>query len=417
MSFQGLSAILLFTFTIPIVMKYRILPIEGTPYWLFGILFFSLIGFGIYSLAQKKITLGKGVLLWICIAISLGGASITAIADRHRIAPVWQTHDIILQQEAAMRYLLQKKNPNKETYFGTPVEMFHYDELGDPTAINPALYHFVMPPGYLLLPFPFYWVANRAFGYFDGRMVSIVCMVGLLVILSRWFKRRDIAEIAIIITALSPAATDYFIEGRSDLFALFWLVFSLFLLDKKKYLFSSLIMGIAITTKQTIWFAFPLWCVFMWTQVHNSFKKTLIYIVTACTVGALITLPFLVWDPQAFLNSVIFYLSAGGKTGYPVSGYGMSMILYSTGIIKGLHDYFPFMVLQLIFGIPTLFATIWFLIKKPSIWRFFIGFSLTLFAFWYTSRYFNNSHIAVVAGLFALGILKKYDEESKQTEI
>lgn len=39
----SLDALLLFLFSLPVVFKYRILPIEGTPYWLFGILFFFLL--------------------------------------------------------------------------------------------------------------------------------------------------------------------------------------------------------------------------------------------------------------------------------------------------------------------------------------------------------------------------------------
>ena len=38
-----LDSILLFAFAVPVVMKYRILPVEGTPYWLFGILFLILV--------------------------------------------------------------------------------------------------------------------------------------------------------------------------------------------------------------------------------------------------------------------------------------------------------------------------------------------------------------------------------------
>jgi len=431
MSFRGISAMLLFSFTIPIVMKYRILPIEGTPYWLFGILFLCLIGYSLFSIFPEVISglmngKNKGInrkhehssievirttFLWVCIAISLGGASITAIVDRHNIAPIWGTHDIILQQEAAIRYLIQRKNPYKETYFGTPVEMFRYEEIGNTKAINPALYHFVMPPGYLVLPLPFYWVANRMFGYFDGRMLLLFLMTIMLYLLSKWFKRKDIAELAVIITALSPAATDYFIEGRSDLFALVFLIGALFFLNKKTLYLSLFSFSLAILSKQTMWFATPLYLTYVYVIHGYSWKKLLLPIAVIGGISMVVTGPFLVWDFQAFLSSVVFYLSAGGPTGYPVSGYGLSMILYSLGVIRDVHAYYPFQIWQFGIGIPVILLTVVVFLKRPSVSFFLIGFAITLFSFWYTSRYFNNSHIAVVAGLFALGILKKYDED------
>ena len=158
-----LDSILLFAFAVPVVMKYRILPVEGTPYWLFGILFLILgthcfMSFypGILGGYKKHLEKLKMLCVTTTIAITLGGAVVTAMFDRAKTAPVYGVHDIILQQEAAMRYLLVGKNPYKETYFGTPVESFNYDEPGNTEATNPAMYHFVMPPWYVLFPFAFY---------------------------------------------------------------------------------------------------------------------------------------------------------------------------------------------------------------------------------------------------------------------
>ncbi|MCX8009223.1 MAG: glycosyltransferase family 39 protein [Patescibacteria group bacterium] len=411
MNFKALSAILLFSFSLPVVTRYKIFPAQSDQYWLYGILFFSLIGFCVLSVYfQKKFSFIRSILFWICIAISLGGASISVIHERHVIAPIWKTHDIILQQEAAMRYLLQGKNPYKETYFGTPVEMFNYDEPGNPDAVNPALYHFVMPPGYLLVPFPFYWIANRLFGYFDGRMVLIVFMIGTLMFLWKWFRKSDIAEVAIIFTSLSPASVDFFLEGRSDAFALFFLVGALFFLFKKYTIMSVIFFSFAILSKQTMWFAIPLYGAYLCWLHKKHLQKIFQPIILMGIIVAGCVVPFLVWDTKAFLDSVIFYLSSGGEKGYPVSGYGLSMILYSLGIIRDIHDYYPFIIWQGIFGGITMLATIRFFLQKPSDSRFLIAFSLTLFAVWYTSRYFNNSHIATIAGLFGLGILKHYDE-------
>src|SRR3989344_2894776 len=168
MNLISIGAVLLFALSIPVVMGYRILPIEGTPYWLVGILFVLLT---VNILRPKLIKF----LLWPIIIIVLGATMMTAIVDRSKTAPIYGVHDIILQQEAAMRYILEGKNPYKETYFNTPLAAWHYAELGK-EVVNPALYHFVMPPWYLLFPFPFYFVSTPLFGFFDGRMPLLFCL-------------------------------------------------------------------------------------------------------------------------------------------------------------------------------------------------------------------------------------------------
>lgn len=388
-----------------------------------------------YPLLLKKVNrlLSVGLLVLI-LAIVLGGSTITAIADRHRIAPIWGTHDIILQQEAAMRYVLQKKNPYKETYFGTPVEMFGYSENGV-EAVNPALYHYVMPPGYLLGHFPFYVVANRTVGYFDGRMVSLVVMVGMCLLLWLMLKNRVLKELAIVLTALSPATVSYFIEGRSDFFALFWLLTALLFLQRKYFVIASVMMGMAFLSKQTMWFALPLFFVLLLAKLHpflqekNSrvstvftwiktllvnatvMKKIILYIFLCIVIITIVSLPFILWDAQSFFNSVVFYLSQGGSTGYPISGYGFSMVLYSLGIFSNLKQYYPFILWQLGLGIPVLIVFSWYLLRVPKLSVWFVSYGLFLFVIWYFSRYFNNSHIAFLSSIFILGIVFHYDEQ------
>ena len=102
-------------------MTFRISPGE-TPYWLFGFIFLGMLVYlfmDLLSLKEKTYMLWKNVLLWILIIIVLGSAFSASIIVRHQTAPIYGVHDIVLQQESAMRFLLDGKNPYKETYFGT----------------------------------------------------------------------------------------------------------------------------------------------------------------------------------------------------------------------------------------------------------------------------------------------------------
>lgn len=403
-----LCSILLFAFSIPVVTHYRILPVVGTPYWLFGILFFLLFLHIIFSFTGHWGRV-RDVLFWTILVIVLGGTTVTAIVDRSKVAPVYGVHDIILQQEAAMRYLLVGKNPYKETYFGTPVEGFHYDEGGKP-AINPALYHFVMPPWYLLFPFGFYFISTPILGYFDGRMPLVFLAFALFFLVFRWFKHKQVGQLAVVLLALSPATVDYVIEGRSDVFALFWLVLALYLLDKKHVLWSGIVYGLALMSKQTIWFSLPFYLSYVWWKTGG--RRTIgITIVGILATAGILVAPFFLWDPKAYFESTVLYLSRGGPQGYPVAGYGWGMILWSFGIVKDFHAQHPFFLWQAIVGLPALFVLLRFLKQRPSISMVWFGYAAFLFVMWYFSRYFNNSHMGYLSSLFVLAGCFLLDEQ------
>lgn len=415
MEYFGLDAILLFVLSVPVVMRYRILPVSGTPYWLFGVLFFMLLCNVLISLyphrmgTHKYVTRIKTALLGCALMIVVGGTMITSIIDRAKTAPVYGVHDIILQQEAAMRYLLEGKNPYKETYFGTPLEQWQYDELGKP-AVNPALYHFVMPPWYLLFPFVFYFFSIPLWGFFDGRMVLVFAMAGLLLTVFRWFRNTHIRFLAMILIALSPGVIDYVIEGRSDVFVLFWFVGSLFLLEKRRFALSAVLCAFALMSKQTAWFSIPFIGAYIWAVSKRSWKTLLRYMCITSAVSALILSPFLWWDANAFINSVIFYLSGNTAHSYPISGYGLGMIFYSLGIVKNIHDSYPFIIWQIAIGLPIYVVCIRWLTREPKMSRLLIGYTTVLFVLWYLGRYFNNSHLGFIGSLYVLGVLKHWDE-------
>lgn len=409
MAIEIINAILLFSLSIPVVMKYRILPVDGTPYWLFGILFVLLTVYCVLAFTGLGHRI-KNLFLVAVLVIVLGGVSITAMVDRAKTAPVYGVHDIILQQEAAMRYLVVGKNPYKETYFGTPVESFHYGEVGNDAAVNPALFHFVMPPWYLMFPFAFYYGVRPVVGFFDGRMVLLFTMVMMLVALWYWFKDKGVARLAIILTALSPAVIDYFVEGRSDVFALSWLVVSLVFLERKKFIWSAVLMMLAVLSKQTIWLMIPFYGLVFW---RSTVKRPSVFwssAITAVFVGCAITLPFFLWDPRAFLDSVIFYLNGTSPHSYPVAGYGLSMVLYEFGVIRDIHAYYPFILWQIGIGAPLLIWLIRWVWRSPTQSKLMMSYAVFLMVFWYMSRYFNNSHLGYLSMLFVLAGLKGMDE-------
>ena len=121
--------------------------------------------------------------------------------------------------------------------------------------------------------------------------------------------------------------------------------------------------------------------------------------------------PFLIWDAKAFLDSVIFYLAGSSPNSYPISGYGLGMLLISLKVISDTHAYYPFIIWQLVIGGIGTIIGIGLFRKYNSIAMIFLVHACTLFLFWYTSRYFNNSHVAYIATLLIIGVFKLWDEE------
>lgn len=379
-----------------------------TPFVLFGFIFLLLLSnivVDLLSLSQNLYQRIKDWLLWIIIIVVLGAGFSASMIVRHETAPIYGVNDIVVQQEAAIRYFVHGKNPYKETYFGTPVADWHYSD----TQVNPALYHFVMEPGYLLLPLPFYTLSNHLIGYFDSREVLWILFAGMLLLAYIIPKERENKRLFVSLLAFNPATLGYVLEGRSDVFVYFFLFATFFLLEKKKFFWSSIFLGISFLIKQSAWPLFPLYFVYLarfaWNQ-KDLIKKVVFFIKNL--IGFLVlflgvSAPFYLWNPASYIASTISYLSGATAHSYPISGYGFGMILNQLGFIKDVNAYYPFTLWQIGIGLPVLCIFVWYLWKKPNVQKLIFFYSIFLFIFWYFSRYFNNSHVGYISMVLITG--------------
>lgn len=393
----ALSSILLFALTIPYIMTVR-LSWEDTPFWLFGMIFLLLLLNVIFDTfyAKKKYYFRiKYFVVWSLIILVLGSTFISAIVVRHRVAPIYNVHDIILQQESAIRFFLDGKNPYAVTYFGTPLEDWHYSD----TETNPALYHFVMQPWYLLFSLPFYFVSFHTIGYFDGRIPLFLLFFLALIITFKIVKDSEKKILSIALLAFNPAIILYTLEGRSDMFMHGFLVTGLFFLWWKRYFRSAIILALAFAVKQSVWLLFPFYAAYLYFETKN-WKRTAIYLLPFFVTLSLVTGPFFIWDAKAFLNSTVFYLSGTVEHSYPISGYGLGMMLHQFGIIKNVKDYYPFIIWQTLFCIPMLYFFIQYLKKHTTVKTMILMYGIFLCVYWYLSRYFNNSHLGYLSVVF-----------------
>src|SRR3989344_4589618 len=392
----SLSSILIFALVTPVIMTYRISP-GNTPYFLFGLIFLGILLFillDIFSLSDKLRFRLKVTLLSLMIIFTIGATIFSEIIVRHQSSPIYNVHDIVVQQEAAIRYLLDGKNPYSTTYFGTPLEQWNYS----PTEINPALFHFVMQPVYLYFALPFYFLSNMFFGFFDARIPLFALFLLSLVIAFLVAKRNEDKLLFMILIAFNPATVKYTIEGRSDFYVFAFLLVSLYALSKKYISVSSIVLALSFAIKQSIWPLFPIY--FMYLYFKHGRKPTLRSLLLFCTTFILTISPFLIWDYRAYVDSTILYLSGNTPNSYPISGYGFGMVLHQLNVIKDLNLSFPFLIIQTVVGVPVLFVLLRFMKKHLSIKVLLFSYGIFLFVFWYFSRYFNNSHVGYLTMIF-----------------
>lgn len=396
----SLSGVLLLALVVPFIMTYRIGPGE-TPYWLFGIIFALLLGYLVFAKLRS-------LLLWLVIILVIGSALVSAIIVRHQTAPVYGVHDIILQLESAVQFFLHGQNPYATTYFGTPLEQWHYSD----TQINPALYHFVMMPWYLLFSLPFYFLAMPVLGYFDGRMPLVALFGALLVLTWRLLRGKpEQRRLFLVLLAFNPATLGYFLEGRSDIFAFTFLFWAWYLLEKRHYLLAGIPMALAFAVKQSAWLIFPLYLAFLWWASGKKLTVALKNLLPFAVVLGLVVGPFFLWDSKAFWDSTVGYLAGSTTNSYPVSGYGWGMVLNQLGVIKDLTAYYPFWIWQAAVCLPLILFLLFWLAKAPGVKQLIIYYGLFTFVFWYFSRYFNNSHLGYLSMVFLTGYFWPQNEK------
>ncbi len=407
MKHTSLDSAILFALVIPFIMGVSI-GADETPYWLFALIFLFMlvyVSLDIFGLRKSLYEKAKTVLLWVIIVTVIGSAFSAAIVKRHRTAPIYNVHDIVLQQESAIRFFLDGKNPYATTYFNTPLADWHYSD----TEINPALYHFVMEPFYLLFALPFYFVSNHTLGYFDGRIPLVFLFLGLLVTTHFLVKDPEKKRLFLVLLAFNPAVLPYTLEGRSDLFMYPFLFLGFFLLYKKKLLLASVPIALAFTVKQSAWLLMPFYVAFLYYQT-KSWRKVIPSLLIFLTIFSAIVLPFFFWNQKAFIDSTINYLSGSTAHSYPVSGYGFGRVLNELNVITDLHNFYPFQWWQLGVGLPILVLLLRSFRKNPTVKMMILFYALFLMIYWYFSRYFHNSHLSYISMVIITAYLWPEDE-------
>ncbi len=352
-------------------------------------------------LFDLKLTL---VLLAIFLVVVL--PAISWMFMRQVTAPWQYIHDGAIQIEESINLILQGKNPYTENYLGTPLAQWEYVE--EEPAENPALYHNAYLPFIFLFSTPFYIVAKHVTGWYDQRLVYLLLFVCTLWPLMQHAGDQTRKLALLIVFGLNFFAVSYIIWGGNDVFVMFWLVMSTYLLQRDRTTAAAVNLGLACASKQTAWLFVPFFLTYVWGRTSPPRQSaSLRKLCSILVVPLLFILPFLLWDAASFVDDTYLYLVGHTESSYPIKGPGFGGLLLAFGLIGDKTASFPFILFQVAFCLPLLVFLVRTQLSDNTVTRCWLGYGLLLLTFTFFSRFFSMFYLGAIVSALALGCLSQ----------
>lgn len=344
----------------------------------------------------------KKILLTVTVISSVLIASLfaTQMVGRSRTSPVLFVHDGAVQTEDAIRALRSGENPYTIDY-STRVFGMYPDVFSEATRPNPAWTHYVYLPFLAVLGVPFQSIFEHVFHWFDIRVVSILSFV-LLVVSASLLVQDEKKRIGVVLfSLLNPLFLPFVVTGYNDVFFLGWIALGALFLQRKRFTWAGVALGLAFASKQFAWPLIPFYIAYVYaTSARRSIRMTLQSIAPAVLVSVAVLLPFVLWSSDSFVDDIFRYASGSATYSYPISGWGFGQMLLFFGWVRSMWDNFPFWIPQLVIGLPLLgFLLRWFF-KRPMLSTMLAAYGILGIVLSFFSRYFNDSHVGVYSVIF-----------------
>jgi hypothetical protein len=123
----------------------------------------------------------------------------------------------------------------------------------------------------------------------------------LLVLLAWKWAQRELRPWVILLAVANVPMLASTMGGNLDIFYTLLIALAWWLRDRRWM--SALFFGLALASKQIAWYFVPFYFIMNWRLY--GFKEAIYRLLIAGTLGLLINLPFIVWNPQAWLAGVL----------------------------------------------------------------------------------------------------------------
>ncbi len=323
----------------------------------------------------------------------------------------------VVQLPLATHRILAGESPYGADYSGTILaKQAHVSSFWGARGGNPILHHHAYLPGTHLVMLPFQLASERALGFFDPRLVTLLCYGLVVVLASRVPAPGDARLAAAGLAALNPLVYWHQIFGANDLVFVAMLLGTVLLLRTRPTLAAAL-LGLACATKQLAWPFAPFLLLagsgagsFRDLVAWRTWRGLLRPLAVMLAVGLAVVLPVAALDFRAFWGDIFVY-NAGlpGGDNYPLGGtpgFGFANFLIYFGLVASLADYFPFTIFYVLL-VPLGLLLVRAQLRSNDPAQALVTGSAALVASLYFSRVVHPNYLIPVAVLLPLPLLAR----------
>lgn len=332
-----------------------------------------------------------------CGCLLAGVAMFFLLFGRISYGSTYGTHDGAVQSEVAAQMLLAGKNPYDTSFVGTQFNLFHPPKFGQP--VNPVLDHYAYPPLVPLLNLPVAIWSNITGWPPDGRvMTALAYMVLVLLMLRTSSNRRYRTWVAISLLA-NPFVLLYPLIGFNDIFFLLFIVATALYARRKQWVMAGAMLGLALAAKQTAWLVLPLWVWWLWQEIRHqrlSWRVARQSIFWTGGVAAVLCLPFIAWNPAAFYDDVIHYVSGVIPYTYPIGGDSLYQFLILFRQVPDAWAATPPIVGLLIAALISFPIGAWWIRRRPTVSQWLLSVVMVTFVVSLANRYLYENYVSAL---------------------
>jgi hypothetical protein len=345
-----------------------------------------------------------GALCVLVVAALLVPAVALQVGLRQATHAWYFDNDSTFQIELAGDLVRGGHNPYGYDYAQTGLYQWYPAAGFDPRFRQVALEHFAYFPGAALTAAV--WGAGpdqlKDYRFFD-LLATLGLFAAFLLFRAPLAWRLALGAIA----AANPLAVRAVWFGTADAPSLLCLVLAFALLSRRRLVWASLLLGLAVLLKQFALVAVPFFALALLAlrPPRAVVRNAAVAFVVPVLAGIL---PFFVADPDAFWRDTITY---GGST-YRIIGYGLSNLFLKAGIVDDRFGSYPFFWLALLVWLPVTLWLLWNQRRAPRLWVAAAGFAVSIFVLFFVSRVFQTSYLIwpLIALLMAAALANADDE-------
>lgn len=366
-----------------------VLLLDGTwPAWVLGAHALLLTGLAIGVALRHEVK--PAAILGLCV-FAVAAPVVLLAALRATSTPAQYAHDSVVQTEEAMRFLLEGRDPYRESYAATPLADVPF--FGES---NPALEHLVYYPGSFLLGLPLYAAAKALTGTYDHRLFLLLSYAAAL--WGAWhLAEPEWRNHLLAVVGLNPTFNYFLIQGDNDVVVLGLILGAVALARLGRLTGPAVMVGTVAAVKQSAWFFAALFLADVLGRLGG--RRALSAALIVAGTGAAFVAPFVLWDAGAFLEDTYGYLAGTAGRSYPVAGMSIAHLLSMLSLAPQNGSWL-FPALQLGLVLPILIACLVRQSRRPGASALMLRYGVVLTASFLCARYFSVTHLAYLSVIF-----------------